>query len=350
MNEPYPGAPDNYSGQPMSEPPQPPTQPSGPPAPYSAPPAHHSGPPAAPYEPTRQYPAQPYAPGQATPQYGTPSYGASDSYTQPTPGQPEPTSGYAQPDASYGQAGPYGQAPYQSGYGTAPYSYMAPAKNGLSTTAIVLIVLAVVVVIGGVAGVVFATRSSTSKQNASPATPGLPTLATSGPTAAPPSTPPPSSTAGGAKSIFTLPKTAAGLTLSTNSGLGDIMSQSLPDGVAGATTTGLYTDDNDQSKILILIGTATKLGNPDLAVAGAFAGIGQSPTMKLKSPKSYDAGSQGGAMECAGGSLSELGQNIPVGVCAVADSHGLILTIFTSRSASSAASATRKLRPSFEHS
>jgi hypothetical protein len=128
------------------------------------------------------------------------------------------------------------------------------------------------------------------------------------------------------------------------------MSKSLPDGVAGSTTTGLYTDANDQSKILILIGTQTKLGNPDVAVAGAFAGIGQSPTIKLKTPKSYDAGSQGGAMECAGGSLSELGQSIPVGVCAVADSHGLILTIFTSRSASSAASATRKLRPSFEHS
>lgn len=350
MNEPYPGAPDNYSGQPTSEPPQPPAQPYGPPEPYSAPPepypgppAQHSGPPAATYEPTRQYPAQPYATGQAAPQYGTPSYGASDSYAQPT-------SGYARPDAGYGQPGPYGQPPYQSGYGTTPNSYTAPAKSGLSTTAIVLIVLAVVVVIGGAAGVVFATRSSTSKQNASPTTPGLPPVASSGPTTAPPSTPPPSSTAGGANSIFTLPKTAAGLTLSTNSGLGDIMSKSLPDGVAGATTTGLYTDPNDQSKILILIGTQTKLGNPNVAVAGAFAGIGQSPTIKLKSPKSYDAGSLGGAMECAGGSLSELGQSIPVGVCAVADSHGLILTIFTSRSASSAASATRKLRPSFEHS
>jgi hypothetical protein len=139
------------------------------------------------------------------------------------------------------------------------------------------------------------------------------------------------------------------MTLSPNSGLGDLMSKSLPDSVAGSTTTGLYTDPGNPAKILILIGTQTKLGNPDVAVIGAFTGIAQSPTIKLKSPKSYDAGSLGGAMECASGSLSELGQSIPVGVCAVGDSKGLILTIFTSRSASSAASATRKLRPSFEH-
>lgn len=343
MNEPYPGAPDNYSGQPMSEPPMPPAQPSGPPEPYS-------GPPAATYEPTRQYPAQPYATGQAAPQYGAPSHGASDSYAQPTPGYAQDTA-YPQPDAGYGQPGPYGQPPYQSSYGTAPYANTAPAKSGLSTTAIVLIVVAVVVVIGGgVAGAIVATRSSNSTQNASPATTGLPPLPTNSPTTAPPSTAPPSSTAGAGNSIFTLPKTAAGMTLSPNSGLGDIMSKSLPDSVAGETTTGLYTDPNNPSKILILIGTQAKLGNPEVAVIGAFSGIEQSPTIKLKSPKSYNAGSQGGAMECASGSLSELGQSIPVGVCAVADSHGLILTIFTSRSASSAATETRKLRPSFEHS
>jgi hypothetical protein len=140
------------------------------------------------------------------------------------------------------------------------------------------------------------------------------------------------------------------MTLSPNSGLGDIMSKSLPDSVAGATTTGLYTDADNPTKILILIGTQAKLGNPEVAVIGAFTGIQQSPTIKLKSPKTYSPGAQGGAMECASGSLSELGQTIPVGVCAVADSHGLILTIFTSRSASSAATETRKLRPSFEHS
>jgi hypothetical protein len=335
MNEPHPGAPDNYSGQPMSEPPQPPAQPSGPPGRYSGPPAQYpgqysgppgqySGPPAQ-YEPTQQYPAQPYAAGQATPQYGSSG----------------PSEGYAQPEAGYGQP------PYQQpGYGTAPYEYTQPAKGGLSTTKIVLIVLAVVLVIGGVIGAVVATNSSDSKLTAGAPSP---TPSTGSPTTAPPSTPPPSST-GGANSVFTLPKTAAGMVLSPNSGLGDIMSKSLPDSVAGATTTGLYTDPDNPSKILILIGTETKLGNPDVAVAGAFAGIGQSPTIKLKSPKSYDAGAQGGAMECAGGSLSELGQDIPVGVCAVADSHGLIITIFTSRSASSAASATRKLRPSFEHS
>jgi hypothetical protein len=128
------------------------------------------------------------------------------------------------------------------------------------------------------------------------------------------------------------------------------MSKSLPDSIAGETTTGLYTDPNNPSKILILIGTQTNVGNPDIAVSGTFAGLAQSGSIKLKSPKSYSAGSQGGAMECAGGSLSELGTDIPVGVCAVADKHGLIITIFTSRSASSAASATRTLRPSFEHS
>ncbi len=335
MNEPYPGAPDNYSGQPTSEPPQPPTQ-------HSGPPTQHSGPEAT-YEPTRQYPAQPYATGQAAPQYGTPSYGESDSYAQPAPG-------YGQADAGYGQPGPYGQPPYQSPYGTAPYAYTPPAKKGLSTTAIVLIVVAVLVVIGGATGAVLATRSSKPTASASSAAPVLTSPSTTGPTTAPPSTPPPSSTAGGGKSIFTLPKTVAGMTLSPNSGLGDLMSKSLPDGVAGETTTGLYTDASDPSKILILIGTQASVGNPDIAVAGAFAGMGQSPTIKLKSPKSYSAGSQGGAMECAGGSLSELGQTIPVGVCAVADKHGLILTIFTSRSASSAASETRKLRPSFEHS
>lgn len=345
MNEPHPGAPDDYSGRPTSEPPQRPAQPSGPPEPYSGPPAQHSGPPAATYEPTRQFPAQSYATGQAAPQYGTPSYGAPDSYAQP--GYPQP--GYPQPDAGYGQPGPYGQAPYPS-YGTAPYPYPAPAKRGLSTTMIVLIVLAVVAVVGGVAGAVVATLSSSSRPTASPATPPL-TSPTTDTTTAGPSTPPPSTPGGGgANSIFTLPKKAAGMTLSTDSGLSDIMSKSLPDGVAGQTTTGLYQDDNDRSKILILIGAQANVGNPNVAVAGALAGMGQSPTIKLKSPKTYSPGAQGGAMECASGSLSEFGQIIPVGVCAVADSHGLILTIFTSRSASSAAGATRKLRPSFEHS
>jgi hypothetical protein len=350
MNEPYPG---NHSGQPTPESNQPPAQPSGPPSQYPGPPAQHSGPPAAPYEPTQQYPAQqypaqqypaqPYAAGQATPQYGASSYGPPEGYAQPSQGYPQ--------DTGYGQPGPYGQPPYeQPGYGTAPYSYAPPPKSGLSTTKIVLIVLAVVIVIGGVVGGVLATRKSDSKLTAGPATPSLSSPSTGSPTTAPPSTPPPSSTAGGASSIFKLPKTAAGMTLSPNSGLGDIMSKSLPDSVAGETTTGLYTDPGDPGKILILIGTQTNVGNPDVAVAGAFAGMGQSPTIKLKAPKSYSAGSQGGAMECAGGSLSELGQDIPVGVCAVADKHGLILTIFTSRSASSAASATRKLRPSFEHS
>jgi hypothetical protein len=350
MNEPYPGAPDNYNGQPTSEPPQPPAQPSGPPGQHSGPPAQHSGPADATYDPTRQYPAQPYATGQAAPQYGTPSYGASDSYAQQPPGYGQPTAGYGQPDAGHGQPGPYGQPPYQSAYGTAPYAYTAPAKSGLSTTAIVLIVLAVVVVIGGVAGTVIALRSSNSTHSASPAAPALTSPSANSPTTAPPSTPPPSTTAPAGKSIFTLPKTAAGMTLSPNSGLGDLMSKSLPDSVAGETTTGLYTDESNPSKILILIGTQANVGNPDVAVAGAFAGIGQSATIKLKSPKTYSAGSQGGAMECASGSLSELGQTIPVSVCAVADKHGLILTIFTSRSASSAASETRKLRPSFEHS
>jgi hypothetical protein len=337
MNEPHPGAPDDYSAQPTSEPPQPQARPSGPPTQYSpgqhsGPPGQYSGPPAT-YEPTQQYPAQPYAPGQAAPQYGSSSYG--------------PSEGYAQPDAGYGQPGAYGQPTYQQpGYGTAPYSYEQPTKGSLSTTKIVLIVLAAVLVIGGAIVAVVATSSSDSKHTAGPSTP---TPSTSSPSSAPPSTPPPSSTAG-ANSVFTLPKTAAGMKLSPNSGLGDMMSKSLPDSLAGATTTGLYTDPDNPSKILILIGTQTNVGNPDVAVAGAFAGIGQSPTIKLKSPKSYDAGAQGGAMECAGGTLSELGQDIPVGVCAVADDHGLILTIFTSRSASSAASATRKLRPSFEHS
>ena len=344
MNEPYPGAPDNYSGQPTSEPPQLPAQPSGPPAHQSGPPAHQSGAPDATYDPTRQYPAQPYATGQATPQYG-----GSDSYAQPTPGYAQPTPGYGQADSGYGQPGPYGQPPYQSAYGTAPYAYTAPVKSGLSTTAIVLIVLAVLVVIGGAAGTVLAMRSSNSTHSASPAAP-LTSPSTNSPSTAPPSTPPPSTTSPGGNSIFTLPKTAAGMTLSPNSGLGDLMSKSLPDSVAGETTTGLYTDESNPSKILILIGTQANVGNPDVAVAGAFAGMGQSPTIKLKSPKTYSAGSQGGAMECASGSLSELGQTIPVSVCAVADKHGLILTIFTSRSASSAASETRKLRPSFEHS
>src|SRR5258705_9337312 len=95
MNEPYPGAPDNYSGQPTSEPPQQPAQPSGPPD--------------ATYEPTRQYPAQPYAAGQSAPQYGTPSYGASDTYGQPTPG-------YAQSDAGSGRPGPSDPPPDQASY------------------------------------------------------------------------------------------------------------------------------------------------------------------------------------------------------------------------------------------
>ena len=324
MNEPYPG-PGNHSGQPTPEPLQPPAQPSGPPSQYSGPPAQHSGPPAATYEPTQQYPAQQYPAQQSRTRPARRRRSTARPRTDRPRVTPSRPRDIAQ-DAGYGQPAPYGQPPYeQPGYGTAPYSYAPPPKSGLSTTKIVLIVLAVVVVIGGVVGGVLATHKSDSRLTAGPATPCLSSPSTGSPTTAPPSTPPPSSTAGGAGSIFTLPKTAAGMTLSPNSGLGDIMSKSLPDSVAGETTTGLYTDPSDPGKILILIGTQTNVGNPDVAVAGAFAGIGQSPTIKLKAPKSYSAGSQGGAMECAGGSLSELGQDIPVGVCAVADNHGLIL-------------------------
>jgi hypothetical protein len=344
MNEPYPGPPENFgqptSDQPPSQPPPAPSQPSGPPASYSGPP--YSGPPAPPYEPTQQHPAQPYVPGQATPQYGAPSSGQPDGYGQPGKfGQP----GYGQP--GYGPAG-YGPGG-QPGYGQ-PYSYAPPAKSGLSTTAIVLIVLAVVVVIGGAIGAVVATRSSNSTSNASgPATPTLGLPSAGNPTTAPPNTPSSTPSPADANTVFKLPKTAAGLALSSDSSLGDLMSKSLPDSIAGETTTGLYTDPSNPSKILILIGTQANVGNPDIAVTGTFAGLAQSGSMKLKSPKSYSPGSRGGAMECGAGNLSELGTNIPVGVCAVADKHGLIITIFTSRSASSAASATRTLRSSFEH-
>jgi hypothetical protein len=226
-----------------------------------------------------------------------------------------------------------------------------PAKGGSSTTKILLIVLAIVVVIGGLVGgaLVFVPWSNSANSTAHRAAVTTPSQVAPSTGATTTPTPTSSATAGGANTIFKLPKTAAGLTLAPSSGLGDIMSNSLPDALAGETTTGLYMAANDPSRLLILIGTQTSVGAPQVAVAGAFAGMSTTSTVKLGSAKTYSAGSMGGAMKCASGHLSELGTQIPVGVCVVADSHGLIITIFTSRSASSAASATRALRPSFEH-
>jgi len=206
---------------------------------------------------------------------------------------------------------------------------------------VVLIVL-IVLVLGGVGTFLGIHYAGSSKPSAAPSTPSL---ATSPPASA--STTP--SAAASGPTIYRLPSTAAGLKLQPSSDANQQLAQALPDALAAQTTVGVYSDPTNPERVLILIGAQTDVGSPNAALAGVFAGMATSSEADLGKPKTYDAGSMGGAMECASGSLSELGTDIPVGVCAVADSHGIILAIFTSRTASQAATETRALRPTFEH-
>jgi len=285
--------------------------------------------------PPQQQPQQPYAPGSATPSYGQqaqpqPEYGQ-QGYGQQGYGQ----QGYGQ--QGYGQPG-YGQPSDPTQYGPqAPYSYETPPPKGSSLGKILLIV-AIVVVLGGVGTAVALLASGSSKKQPSAS-------ATTNPPVSPSSTP----TQSGSSNIFALPQTIDGLKLVPGDTASQMIGGMLPDAVASGTKAGIYTNTSDPSKLLILIGSQTQIPSPAAAVAGAFAGMSTSTTSKIEKPKSYDAGSMGGVMECAPGTLSTGGANVPVGVCVVADNRGLIVAIFTSRSASSAASATRSLRPNFEH-
>jgi hypothetical protein len=327
--------------------PQPPYgAPSGPPDPDRTtwvPPAQPGG-----WSP-QATPPQPYSPGVATPSYGQqpsdqPGYGQQQGYGQQGYGQ----QGYGQP--GYGQPG-YGEPGYgQPGYGQPsgppqygaqpPYSYAPePPRKSLGK---ILLIVAIVVVLAGVGTTVGLLATGSKKPSASG---GPSATAVQSKSSSPQASSAPSTAAG----IFQLPPSVDGLTLTQNDAVNSMLSGMLPGGVASQTKGGVYIDPSDSSKLLILIGAQTNIPEPAAAVAGAFAGMGTSDSAKIQKPKSYNAGSMGGVMECAPGTLSSLGTNLPVGVCVVADSHGLIVAIFTSRSASSAASATRSLRPNFEH-
>jgi hypothetical protein len=310
--------------------------PSDPTAATWPPPRQSSGAPSA--DPTQAYPSVPpsgpsygpsYAPGHASPY--EPQYGQQ---FQPTEYQPQ----YGQP--------PYGPPSYgQPPYGGAPYSNPASPRR-LPVAAIVVIVVAVVILaaIGGYFALRPASKAAIADGSSAAATTPATTPATS---PAPTGSAAPSSHA--TNSLFTLPKSVDGMALAPDMGLGNEMSNALPNGLAASTTTGLYTDPSNATKILILIGAQTKVADPELALAGAFAGMSGASQAKLGTAKHYPAGPLGGAMECAAGHLTEGAASLPVGVCVVADTKGIIVSIFTSRSASQAATATRNLRREFEH-
>src|SRR5215475_9409601 len=309
-------SPDPYRSPPSSVPPAPAwSATSGPPEPSSQP----AWPPTAPQYGAGAAPPPQYGAGSAPSPYGPP--------TQPVgPQSGPPNQPYGQPTyptQDYGQQTGYPPQQYgQPGYGApqAPYGYQPePPRSSGNTLRIVLIVL-IVLALGGVGTFLGIHYAGSSKPSAAPSTPSLATS----PPASPSTTP---SAAASGPTIYRLPATAAGLKLQPSSDANQQLAQALPDALAAQTTVGVYGDPADPERVLILIGAQTDVGSPNAALAGVFAGMATSSEADLGKPKKYDAGSMGGLMECASGNLSELGTKIPVGVCSVADSHGIILAI-----------------------
>jgi len=139
------------------------------------------------------------------------------------------------------------------------------------------------------------------------------------------------------------------MTLRPDSGVSDLFSKSLPGGLVGGSTAGLYQDSSNPQKVLFLFGAETAFPATKTAVNGAFAGFSGESGAHFSTPKTYSAGSMGGVMECSSGTIAQLGAGVPVSICVVGDSHGLIVALYTDRTASSAATATRTIRTSFEH-
>jgi hypothetical protein len=115
------------------------------------------------------------------------------------------------------------------------------------------------------------------------------------------------------------------------------------------TTAGFYDTPSNQYKILILLGIDAPNPSPATALDLMLDQIKTSSSTKLSTPKSYSPGSMGGYMKCSSGQQATPAGNVSLDVCGISDTHGIILTIWGDRSVASAASATRALRPTFEH-
>lgn len=237
----------------------------------------------------------------------------------------------------------YRPVPYaaEGQYGMGPSNPRPPRRR--SSTVIILAIVVAVTVIGGLAGWLATPSTGSGSHNASPTGPASTApLSTLTQDASTPSTAGPSST------VYVLPPEAVGFMLLPDSGVDKNFSSTLPSDLRARSTAGIYQSPTNPQKVLLLAGAqgagvATKAG-----VTTAFQGFTDSSGAKFGKPRTFQAGPMGGVMECGSGTVARLG-SAPVSVCVVGDSHGVIIAMYTYRTTSSAASATRTLRPSFEH-
>ena len=149
--------------------------------------------------------------------------------------------------------------------------------------------------------------------------------------------------------LFTLPQTAAGLKLTPDPQFSQAIGGMVPPALAGSVVAGLYTDPTNDNKRLVLIGLDDPNPSPATTLDLLLDGFNSSSPVKLGTPKEYSPGPMGGFMKCASGQQSTPSGTITLAVCGVSDSHGVMIAEFADRSLSSAVSATRTLRPTFEH-
>jgi hypothetical protein len=303
---------------------QPPTQPDPASAPGTAPqnPAPAQYPSLQdPSYPSPQYPASAYpaAPYQG-PVYPGPAYPGQPAQTPPPPY--DPTQGYLTSPSS-----PYGHPPYP------PVKRMS---TGIKVLLIALPILLVVAIGVGVAALVASNhRSNTARASATPAgsLKSAPTFVSG-------------------TDHFTLPTTVGGLPLSTDpamSDLGKLMTDEL--GGSGSTTAvaGAYVQGTDKTNLFLLVGVSKAIPDPGGEVNGVFTGLGLSKEYTIGKRVTYDAGPQGGVMSCANATLSAGVTTVPIGVCAIGDPGGLIVSLYFSHSGTATAKVTQAIRASFEH-
>src|SRR5262249_53377174 len=149
--------------------------------------------------------------------------------------------------------------------------------------------------------------------------------------------------------LFTLPPTAAGMRLTPDPQFDQAIGGVVPPDMAGSVVAGLYTDPTNQNKRLVLIGLDHPNPTPATTLDLMLDEFNSSSPVTLTTPKAYSPGSMGGYMKCASGSGAGPGGTITLAICGVSDTHGVMIAEFGDRSLSSAVSATRALRPTFEH-
>ncbi|WP_229069253.1 hypothetical protein [Actinoplanes sp. DH11] len=334
---------------------QPPYDPSGPEQPSYGQPSY--GPPAPEppsYGPPSSAPPAYGPPSSAPPAYGPPS-SAPPAYGQPSSAPPAygPPPGYpgqpGYPEQSGYPAQPGYPAPGQSPYGPPPGYPMAPPPKKSKVLPIVLISIAVFLVlcVGGVSVLFLIGKDAAENDRGTvgPVTASEP--ATAPETTAPGTTAPatPEETRGPAITIVE-PRTLGGRPKLTDGQFAGITKQ-LRDGLAagypGSKSIGALYGEVENQDIVIAIGIATDIPDPEAALAGTFAGIGIGG-LKVKNLTDAGTGDLGGVAQCGTAETS----GIDVAVCSWADEGSIGMFMWYFKTAAKVKAEFPKLRAQIE--